>query len=221
MHLPCLLCVGHRSWQVPLHPERGKVALWALEVISERGVIFRQEAEALVGDPFQVPVSWNTPLPPKRLEGPGLTSVFFPLAASTCVHLSNSIALGLLAPTLQMGKLRHRERMGVAYPSCQGIACFSEDCCLGLMGRERGADGGLGQLQGSAEGTATQQGPSPEPPPTLPCGWPSRICFQKAWAVSTPWRSTWSPTSQGADGAVVVKQWGGSGGGLGVCCLPS
>lgn len=39
-----------------------QVALWALEVISERGVIFRQEAKALVGGPLPSPcVLGDTP----------------------------------------------------------------------------------------------------------------------------------------------------------------
>lgn len=39
VHLPCLLCARHQSWRVP--GREGKVAALALEVISERGVIFR------------------------------------------------------------------------------------------------------------------------------------------------------------------------------------
>lgn len=147
MPLPCLLCARHQSWWVP--GSKGKVAPLALEVISERGVIFRTGGQAPVRAPSKS-LSWKTPLPQN------LWRVQVPLCSSPWLHprvplLSNSITLGLPAPTSQMGKLRHREGMGAAVPSCQSIACFSEDRFLGLMGEGvGGTHEGLRKPQGRA-----------------------------------------------------------------------
>lgn len=149
----------HLSSPLPsIHPLTHSPLAWAEpgspqgkeqeHVISERGVIFRTGDQDPRWGHFQFPVLEDTSA--SKASGGSQASLFFPLAAPSYVPLlSNNSTLGLPIPTSQMGKLRHREGMGVAIPSSQGIVCFSEDCFFGLMGE------GVG---GTHEGLAKPEG---------------------------------------------------------------
>lgn len=112
MPLPCLLCARHQSWWVP--GRKGKVAPLALEVISERGVIFRTGGQAPVGAPSKS-LSWKTPLPPKSLEGPG-AALFFPLAAPPCAPPFQQHHTRASCPYFTDGETKAQGRDGCGCP---------------------------------------------------------------------------------------------------------